>query len=88
MNLIPIALLFIFAGLIFGAFVYLKPEPAIKMQMKFYEKINWRMVPVSMQKEIRNTKIMGLFLFIFCLAAVVYIKLFSFESWVLAPLSF
>ncbi|MDD4907526.1 MAG: hypothetical protein PHJ00_00530 [Candidatus Omnitrophica bacterium] len=88
MNLIPIALLFILAGIIVGAYVFLKAPQAIKMQIKLYEKINWRIEPVSMQKEIRNTKIMGLFLFVFCLAAVVYIKLFSFESWILAPLSF
>lgn len=88
MNLIPVALLFILAGIIVGAYVFLKAPQAIKMQIKLYEKINWRIEPVSMQKEIRNTKIMGLFLFVFSLAAVVYIKLFSFESWILAPLSF
>lgn len=82
MNLIPAALLFILAGIIFGAFIFLNTSLAIKIQMKFYEKINWRMEPLSMQKEIRNTKIMGLFLFVFCLAGIVYIKLFSFESWV------
>jgi len=82
MNLLSIAALFILAGIIFGAFVYLNTPLAIKMQMKFYKKINWRMEPVSMQKEIRNTKIMGLFLFIFCVLAIIYIKLFLVEGWV------
>jgi hypothetical protein len=34
----------------------------IEIQRKFYEKINWKVEPVSMEKEIRNTRIMGLFL--------------------------
>lgn len=82
MNILLIGVLFIIAGIMFGAFVYLKAPLAIKMQTKFYEKINWRMEPVSMQKEVRNTKIMGLFLFVFCLLAIIYIKLFSIEGWV------
>ncbi|TAM38324.1 hypothetical protein EPN54_04400 [bacterium] len=85
MNLLLIGAAFILAGMIFGAFVYFNAPLAIKMQMKFYEKINWRMEPVSMQKEIKNTQIMGLFLFVFCLLAIVYIKLFSVEGWIWAP---
>ncbi len=45
-----------------GLFLFLKPELAIDIQRRFYEKINWRIEPVSMEKELRNTKIMGLLL--------------------------
>jgi len=48
------------AGMIIGLFVFLKPELTIEIQRKFYEKINWRIEPISMPKEIRNTKIMGM----------------------------
>ena len=61
------------SGLALGAYVYLKPQRMIKAQKKFYEKINWRIEPISMTKEIRNTKIMGLFLLVFILAANLYL---------------
>ncbi len=53
-----------------GLFLFLKPSLAIDLQKKFYEKINWRIEPISMPKEIRNTRIMGLFLIIAALATV------------------
>ncbi len=57
-----------------GIFMFFRPVAAIEVQRRFYEKINWRIEPISMAKEIRNTKIMGLFLVIISLAAVVYCK--------------
>ena len=45
-----------------GVFLFFKPGTTIDLQKRFYEKINWRIEPISMEKEIRNTKIMGLFL--------------------------
>lgn len=57
-----------------GVFLFFRPVAAIEVQRRFYEKINWRIEPISMTKEIRNTKIMGLFLVIISLAAVVYSK--------------
>lgn len=58
------------AGLSFccGAFCFKYPERAIEFQQYFYSKINWRIEPISMAKEIRNTKIMGIFLLILSLA--------------------
>lgn len=47
-----------------GVFIFLKPASAIKLQIKFYEKINWRIEPVNMRKEVRNTRLMGLFMMI------------------------
>ena len=70
---VPILFLSVLACLVIGAFLYLKPALAIKIQIKFYEKINWRMEPVSMEKEIRNTKIMGLFLFGVALGTFFYL---------------
>lgn len=36
------------------------PGRAIKIQQKFYEKINWRLEPINLDKELRNTRIMGI----------------------------
>lgn len=55
-----------------GLFLFLRPALAIKIQKRFYEKINWRIEPISMPKEIRNTKIMGLFLFFISFMIGVY----------------
>jgi hypothetical protein len=65
-------ILFCLCGIIIGIFLFIKPRQAINIQIKFYEKINWRMQPVSRPKEIRSTKIMGLFLIAVTLIAVVY----------------
>ncbi|UCC95414.1 MAG: hypothetical protein JSW40_01350 [Candidatus Omnitrophota bacterium] len=53
-----------------GMFIFLRPALAIEIQRKFYEKINWKIEPVSMTKEIRNTKIMGLLLVIIAIFTV------------------
>jgi hypothetical protein len=61
-----------FLGIIIGLFVFFKPEMTIEIQRKFYEKINWRIEPISMRKEIRNTKIMGIFLVALSIAAIIF----------------
>jgi len=49
-------------GILFALFLFLNPQLAIEIQRKFYERINWRIEPISMEKEILNTRIMGLLL--------------------------
>ncbi|MDD5668543.1 MAG: hypothetical protein PHE58_00720 [Candidatus Omnitrophica bacterium] len=75
MNLITstplVLILFSIVGIVIGLFIFCKPELAIEIQRKFYEKINWRMEPISMKKEIRNTKIMGVFLVVVSIATMV-----------------
>ena len=56
-----------------GIYVYSQPLKIIDIQRRFYLLINWKIEPVSMQKEIRNTKAMGLFLIIFVIIVCVYI---------------
>ena len=60
------------AGLIFGLFLYVKPKEAIEFQKRFYECINWRIEPVSYEKEVRNTRLMGGFLIGCVIIAIVY----------------
>lgn len=67
--------IFIIAVLIalaLGLYIYTSPLEIIEIQKKFYALINWRMEPISMPKEVRNTKLMGLFLVIFALISCVY----------------
>lgn len=66
---IIIAVLF---AIIAGLFLFLKPAQAIEIQKRFYAKINWRIEPISLQKEIRNTKIMGISLVAAAILAAIY----------------
>ena len=55
-------------GIIAGLLSISKPMLVIKLQQRFYSKINWRIEPISFEREVRNTKIMGYFsLIISCL---------------------
>ncbi|MFA5117865.1 MAG: hypothetical protein WC695_03320 [Candidatus Omnitrophota bacterium] len=45
-----------------GYFLFLKPQAALGLQKRFYEMINWRIEPIDLNKEIRNTRSMGLLL--------------------------
>lgn len=66
-----LSLIFV-AGVLIGLFLFLKPNSAIELQRQFYERINWRIEPISLAKEIRNTKIMGLFLIIISFTTITY----------------
>lgn len=60
-------------AIIFGLLVAWKPRKVIDIQIAFYRLINWKVEPVSMEKEIRNTRIMGVIVFIAGIFAFIYI---------------
>ncbi len=60
------------AGILIGLFLCFNSGLAIEIQRRFYERINWRIEPISMQKEIQNTRIMGLFLITATLSIIIY----------------
>lgn len=49
----------VLVGFVGGVTCVRKPDLAMKIQKKFYEWINWEITPISMKKELRNTKILG-----------------------------
>lgn len=55
-----------------GIFIGLRPQKIIAIQKKFYSFINWNIEPVSLAKEIRNTRIMGMILIVFVIGCCVY----------------
>jgi hypothetical protein len=59
-------------GMAIGLFLFFNPAQTIELQRKFYEKINWRIEPISMSQEIRNTRIMGIFLIGAAVATIIY----------------
>ena len=42
-----------------GIICFLNPRLTIKIQQRFYESINWKIEPINMEKEIKNTRFMG-----------------------------
>jgi hypothetical protein len=66
-------------NILLGLFLFLKPASAFRIQKKFYEKINWRIEPISIDRETRNTKIMGFSLIVLTLLLVVYSCIVSFN---------
>jgi len=60
-------------SILVGVFLFFKPSRAIELQRRFYEKINWRMEPINLKKEIRNTKTMGLIAIAVGVTALIYL---------------
>ena len=60
-----------------GLILIFKPRSAIDLQIRFYRLINWRIEPISLDKEIRNTRIMGAFLIILACSALLYLVLLA-----------
>lgn len=72
-HILPILVMAPLASLIIGAFLFFKPALAIELQKRFYAMLNWLIEPISMPKEIRNTKAMGLALVVIAVIAAAFI---------------
>lgn len=59
-------------AMVFGALIAWQPKKTIELQMALYRPFNWRLEPISMEKEIRNTRIMGVALLIIGTISLVY----------------
>lgn len=60
-------------AMVFGALLMWKPKKVIEIQIALYRPFNWKIEPISMEKEIRNTRIMGMVVFILGVISLVYI---------------
>ena len=61
-----------------GLFLMRRPASAFELQKRFYEKINWRIEPISVDREIRNTRVMGIFLIVVTVLLVICSHLMRF----------
>lgn len=64
--------LIVLAALALGFYLITAPQQAIDIQTKFYALINWRMEPISFEKEIRNTRLMGMTVIICAFLSSIY----------------
>jgi hypothetical protein len=60
----------------FGVLIALKPKKTIDIQIAIYKPFNWKIEPIDMQREIKNTRIMGMIVLALGIISLVYI-LFS-----------
>jgi hypothetical protein len=60
---------------LFGGLVAWKPRKVIDTQIALYRPFNWKIEPISMEKEIRNTRIMGLVVLILGVISLGYVLL-------------
>ncbi len=62
--------------IVLGALIAWKPKKTIEIQIALYKSFNWKLEPISLEKEIRNTRIMGLAALIIGIFSLIYIILF------------
>ncbi|KPK97447.1 MAG: hypothetical protein AMJ95_08990 [Omnitrophica WOR_2 bacterium SM23_72] len=72
---LPVILLLCLLGICVGLFLALRPASCIELQKRFYERINWRMEPISLEKEIRYTRLLGWFSITLFLAFLILVFL-------------
>lgn len=70
-----IRLTIVVIAIVFGALVAWKPKKTIDIQTALYRPFNWKLEPISMEKEIKNTRIMGLTVLILGTLSLIYILL-------------
>ena len=68
-----IQLTLVLIAIILGGLIAWKPKKTIEIQTALYRPFNWKLEPISMEKEIRNTRIMGLTALILGILALIYI---------------
>lgn len=64
-------------AMVIGGLIAWKSKEIIAMQIAFYRLLNWDIKPIDMDKEIRNTRIMGMAVLILSIAAFMYIVISS-----------
>ena len=68
---IQLILIAIAVGL--GGLLVWQPKRIIEIQIALYRPFNWKIEPISMEKEIRNTRIMGAIALILGIISLIYI---------------
>ncbi|HNW39704.1 MAG TPA: hypothetical protein PL125_04170 [Candidatus Omnitrophota bacterium] len=76
MSFIPIAIALIIIGIITGLLVFFYPVSVMRIQVKLFEMMNWRVEHISLQKEFNRTKYTGVYLVVLCLCAGLYMSFF------------
>ena len=63
-------------AIVFGALIAWKPKKAIDIQIALYRPFNWKLEPISWEKEIKNMRTMGLTVLIAGILTFMYVYLF------------
>ncbi|UCD55119.1 MAG: hypothetical protein JSV93_06325 [Candidatus Omnitrophota bacterium] len=72
-NISYVQLVVFVIAMVFGTLIMWKPRKVIEIEIAVYRAFNWKIEPISMEKEIRNTRSTGAIVFIFGIAALLYV---------------
>jgi hypothetical protein len=59
--------------LLLGLLLFFRPASALEIQRRFYFAINWRVEPVSVERELRMTRCMGIFMIVMVVTSFVLV---------------
>ena len=59
--------------MMFGAWIVKWPRKVIDLHVAFYRLLNWKVEPISMDREIMNTRFMGTVVVVCGIAAIIYV---------------
>ena len=68
-------LVFVILAMALGIWYLRQPQTVIETQKAIYRLFNWNLEPISLEKEIRNTRIMGKAVIILGIITLIYIIL-------------
>ena len=74
MHLLLILIIFAAVAILFALLMIFNPALIIKIHIKTAEKSNWRTEPISMEKELKNTRFRGINLIAISILAIMYIR--------------
>lgn len=65
-----------YLGLVLGVLSAVGPKRSMKLYQWIMERFNWRVVPIDESREVRTTRILGIFLTLLSLAmiGIVYLR--------------
>ena len=72
-NVLIIQTVLIALGAFLGILLMWKPRKVIDIQIAMYRPFNWELKPISMEREVKNTRIMGIELLIIAVCAAILV---------------
>ncbi len=77
MSIFCVQLILAVITIALGTLVASSPKKVIDIQIALYRSCNWKLEPISMEKELKNTRMMGLAAAILGIIALLYLLLCS-----------
>ena len=60
-------------GMVFGILLMWQPRKLINIEIALYKAFDWELKPVSMERQVRNTRTMGVIVFVVALVLLILV---------------